>query len=104
MESGDKIYIRNNAGKLIVELVEKMSLCDVSRGIGDDKLPEMKQPRWEFHKGRYGEHLITLCDAKGELPGTMYVAVWDSFEDPEIWEGRFDNAEEDENVFETIGI
>lgn len=102
MNVGDKVYIRNNCGKLTVELVKKLSLRDVFTGMGDDKLPAIKQPRWEFHSGPYGKQLITLCGGEDNLPATMYVAFWGGYEEPEIWMGRYDNGEEAEDIYETV--
>lgn len=97
----DKIYIRNKAGKLTVELIRKLDLRDVTRGIGDDKLPPMPRPRLEFHKRRNGDKIVTLCNRDDELPGTMYVAFLSEWDTPEIWEGRYKEDEEDELIFET---
>lgn len=102
MKSGDEIYIRNSAGKLTVRLHRRLSLNDVSKALGEDKLPTIEVPRWEFHEDRHGTHLITLNDASKELPGTMYVAIWEQFEKPEIWEGFFETTEEEERIYETI--
>lgn len=102
MNIGDQIYIRNRAGKLTVRLNRRLDLGSVARSMGHDRLPAIASPRWEFHQGKYGEHLITLCDETGQLPGTIYIAFWDCYDEPEIWEGQFDATEEPENVYETI--
>lgn len=101
MNTNDKIFIRNKAGKLTIELIKQLSLRDVTRGLGDDKLPSMSRPRLEFHKDRGGDRIVTLCDGAKDLPGTIYVAFLSSWEPIEIWEGRFDNSEEEELVYET---
>ena len=101
MRTGNKIYIRNKAGKLTVELVKRLSSWDVTRSVGDDKLPPMERPRLEFHKDRHGDRIVTLCDDAKSLPGTIYVAFLNTWEPIEFWEGRFDNSEEDELIFET---
>lgn len=102
MKSGDKIYIRNSAGKLTIRLHRSLSLSDVSKGLGKDMLPAIEKPRWEFHEDCHGVHLVTLNDAAKELPGTMYIAVWEQWEKPEIWEGFFEATEEEEYIYETI--
>ena len=102
MKSGDIIKIRNKAGLLTLKIERELSLWDVSRGIGDDKLPEMKRPRLEYHQGRYGEHLVTLCDESEELPSKMYVLDCTDYAPPLIFLGVFEKSEEDENIFETI--
>lgn len=101
MNAGNKIFIRNKAGKLTVELVRQMSLVDVTRGLGDDKLPPMERPRLEFHKRRNGDRVVTLCNRDNELPGTMYVAFLSEWDTTEVWEGRYSEDEEDELIFET---
>lgn len=102
MEVGDKVYIRNKVGKLTVELVKQLDLRSVFTGVGDDKLQTIARPRLEFHNGKHGEQLITLCDRDDKLPGTMYVAFWESYCTPEIWVGKYENDEEDEDVYETV--
>ena len=99
MKSGDIVKIRNKAGLLTLKIERELSLLDVSRGIGDDKLPEMKHPRLEYHQGQYGEHLVTLCDESGGLPNKMYCT--DSAP-PLVFLGVLEKSEEDENIFETI--
>lgn len=101
MEAGDKIYIRNRAGKLTVELVNKLCLEDVAQGAGDDGLPSIQRPRLEFHKKHGGDRIVTLSDRAQKLPGIIYVAFLNDFEKTEIWEGRFDNGEEYELIYET---
>ena len=101
MTAGDKIYIRNSAGKLTVELIRKLDLRDVTRGIGDDKLPSMPRPRLEFHKRRNGDKIVTLCNRDSELPGTMYVAFLSEWDTTEVWEGRYAEDEEAEFIYET---
>ena len=102
MKSGDIVKIRNNAGLLMLKIERELSLLDVSRGIGDDKLPEMKHPRLEYHQGKCGEHLVTLCDQTGGLPGKMYVLHCTDYAPPLVFLGVFEKSEEDENIFETI--
>ena len=101
MRIGDIFYIRNRSGKLTVELIERLSLEDVTTGIGPDRLPAMNNPRLEFHKSRSGNRIITLCERNSALPGTMYVSILNDFERPEIWKGRYEDTEEDELIYET---
>lgn len=72
--------IRNSAGVLTVRAERELSLRDVFHGMGDDKLPEMKRPRLELHKGEhYNDWLVTLSDRDCE--GTMYVLEFSDFGD-----------------------
>ena len=57
MKTGEIVKIRNAAGILTVKLEKELSLQDVTRGIGDDKIPELKRPRFEFHRGKCGSHI-----------------------------------------------
>ena len=45
MKVGDIVKIRNPAGVLTVKLEKELSLRDVTRGIGDDKIPELKKAK-----------------------------------------------------------
>lgn len=72
--------IRNSAGVLTVRAERELSLRDVFHCMGDDKLPEMKRPRLELHKGEhYNDWLVTLSDRDCE--GTMYVLEFSDFGD-----------------------
>lgn len=102
MKSGDIVKIRNKAGLLTLKIERELSLWDVSRGIGEDKLPEMKRPRLEYHQGQYDEHLVTLCDESGGLPNKMYVLHCTDYAPPLAFLGVFEKSEEDKNIFETI--
>lgn len=72
--------IRNSAGVLTVRAQRELSLRDVFHCMGDDKLPEMKRPRLELHKGEhYNDWLVTLSDRDCE--GTIYVLEFSDFGD-----------------------
>lgn len=103
MKIGDTIKIRNEAGILTVKIKKQLSLKDISRGFGNDKLPNMAIPRLEYHKGKYDQHIITLYDESTGLPGTMYILNCIDYDDPpKAFLGIFETDEEDENLFETI--
>ena len=102
MKSGDIVKIKNKAGLLTLKIERELSLWDVSRGIGEDKLPEMKRPRLEYHQGQYGEYLVTLCDEIRGLPNKMYVLHCTDYAPPLAFLGVFEKTEEEENIFETI--
>lgn len=103
MKKGDIVRIKNNAGILTVRIEKELSLSGVTRGIGNDKIPELKKPRLEYHQGKYGAHLVTLCDNPEKFPFNMWVMYCTGYcAPPRVFLGVCDNSEEDENVFETI--
>ena len=100
---GDTIKIRNNVGILTVHIIREMDMRDVARCLGDDRLPDLVKPRLEVHT--CGETtLVTLCQRSNEFPQNIYIVVIDSWEDPKVYLGEFKEAENDEMVFETVGI
>lgn len=102
MEQGQIIYIRNDAGKLRICLDNKLTLMDVMRGAGKDKLPQFTNPRWEFHRGRWDEIIMTLTDETGTPPPhDIYIAFYD-FGNVEVWKAHFDSGEEPESIYETV--
>ena len=57
---GDTIKIRNKVGILTVHIIREMDMRDVTRCLGDDRLPDLVKPRLEVHT--CGEStLVTLC-------------------------------------------
>ena len=101
MTIGDNIFIRNNAGKLQIDLIEKLSTRDVFVGMGGGALPKMEQPRLEAHHDKYGNFIVTLCDRCAELPADIYVMFLEAFEEVEVWRGVYHEEERAENVYET---
>lgn len=99
--AGDKIWLRNRAGKLEITLDKLLKSHDVATCLGEDRLPEMKEPRFEFHQNSRGDVLVTLCDNSIGLPGIMYLA-WIEFGDVEVWKGHFDKAEDPEDIYNTL--
>ena len=100
---GDTIKIRNKVGILTVHIIKELNMQDVARCLGDDRLPDLVKPRLEVHT--CGETtLVTLCQRSDEFPQNMYIVVIDSWEDPKVYLGEFREAEEDEMVFETVGV
>lgn len=67
MKIGDTVTIKNQAGMLRVRIERELRLENITNGIGDDKLPGFSKPRLEYHRGPYGEHLVTYC---GDLTDT----------------------------------
>jgi len=104
MEVGDTIKIRNNAGLLTVTLDEKLDNTNVFRGLGNNRLGSFVSCRWEFHKQKYGDIISTLYDSTGDNNKEIFVAFIDQYgyEDVEIWKSHFDEAEVDEEIFETL--
>lgn len=101
MRVGDIVSIKNPAGILKVRIEKELDLKDVTRGIGDDKLPSFDRPRLEYHKGPYGEHLVTLCGDLTTVPFNMYLLHIVEFEDrPTCYLGVCDDTEQ--GIFETI--
>ena len=100
MRVGDTIDIKNAAGILTVHIVKELRLEDITKGIGDDKLPGYSRPRLEYHKGTYGEHLVTYCGDLDTTPFNMYIMhITDYADKPSCYLGRCDNQER--HVFET---
>lgn len=101
MKIGSVIVIKNPAGALNVRIEKELSLEDVTKGLGDDKIPDLVRPRLEYHKGSYGEHLITLCDNEGGFPFKMYIVhIHDWGDKPTCYLGVCDETED--SVFETV--
>ena len=101
--AGDVIKIRNKVGILTVYIIKELDMQDVARCLGDDRLPDLAKPRLELHT--CGEStLVTLCQRSGEFPQNMYIVVVEPYEKPAVYLGEFREAENDEMVFETIGI
>lgn len=102
MEIGDTIKIRNLAGLLTVFLDKKLSMKDVQRGYGEDKLGSFESCRWEFHRTKLGNTICTLYDNTEEDNYNIFVAFISDYEDIEIWKAHFSEPEKDEKIFETI--
>ena len=101
--AGDVIKIRNKVGILTVHTIKELDMKDVARCLGDDRLPDLVKPRLEVHT--CGEStLVTLCQRSDEFPQNMYIAVVEPYEKPAVYLGEFMEAENDEMVFETVGI
>lgn len=101
--TGDTIKIRNKSGILTVHIIREMDMRDVARCMGDDRLPDLVKPRLEVHT--CGETtLVTLCERKDEKPQDMYIVVIELWEEPKVYLGEFKEAEDEEVVFETVGI
>lgn len=100
---GDTIKIRNKSGILTVHIIREMDMRDVARCMGNDCLPDLEKPRLEVHT--CGETtLVTLCERKEGWPKNMYIVVIELWEDPKVYLGEFREAEDEEMVFETVGI
>ena len=100
---GDTIKIRNKSGILTVHIIKELDIRDVTRCLGDDRLPDLKKPRLEVHT--CGETtLVTLCERKDEKPQDMYIVDIEPWEEPKVYLGEFREAESDEMVFSTVGI
>lgn len=101
MKVGDVIHIKNPAGLLKVTIEKELCLADVTRGIGDDKLPGFSKPRLEYHKGPYGEHLVTYCGDIITTPFNMYIIHILDYGDeiPKCYLGSCDETEQ--HIFET---
>lgn len=103
MNKGDLVKIRNKSGILTVHIIREMDMQDVVRCLGDDRLPDLEKPRLEVHA--CGETtLVTLCERKVGWPQNMYIVVVEPYEKPKVYLGEFREAENDEMVFETVGI
>lgn len=102
MKVGDIVTIKNNAGMLRVRIEKELSLRDISRGIGDDKIPDLNRPRLEYHKGTgWGGHLVTLCGNLDDTPFNIYMMHFTDYDDkPKCYLGICDSTEE--TIFETV--
>lgn len=101
MKVGDIVTIKNAAGLLRIRIEKELDLRDVTRGIGDDKLPGFTRPRLEYHAGPYGEHLVTLCGDLTSTPFNIYLMhITDHLDKPACYLGVCDDTEE--KVFETV--
>ena len=102
MKVGDVITIKNQAGMLRVRIEKELRLEDVTKGLGDDKIPNLNRPRLEYHKGSsYGDHLVSLCGNLDTTPFTIYLMHITSYGDrPSCYLGVCDDTEQD--IFETI--
>lgn len=101
MKIGDTVTIKNQSGLLNVRIEKELKLEDITKGFGDDKLPGFSKPRLEYHKGPYGEHLVTYCGDLFETPFNMYLMHIDNFGDkPKCYLGVCDDTEQ--SIFETM--
>lgn len=102
MKPGDIVTIKNKAGMLRVRIEKELSLEDITKCTGDDKIPDLTRPRLEYHKGtNWGGHLITLCGNLETTPFNMYLLhITDYGDRPTCYLGVCDNIEED--IFETV--
>jgi hypothetical protein len=103
MKVGDIVTIKNQAGMLRLCIEKELDFRDVTRGIGDDKLPGFARPRLEYHEGTgWGGQLITLCDAVDKPPFYMYMLhlATDCDEKPKCYLGFCNDTEKD--IFETV--
>lgn len=102
MKPGDIVTIKNKAGMLRVRLEKELSLEDVTKCLGDDKIPDLVRPRFEYHKGsNYGDHLVTLCGNLSTTPFHMYLMYISDYGDlPRCYLGVCDDTESD--IFETV--
>lgn len=95
MKIGDVIFIKNQAGLLAVHIAKELCLEDITKGIGGDKLPGFSKPRLEYHKGPFGNHLITYCGDLTDIPFNMYIMHIDECEDkPSCYLGVCNDAEQ----------
>lgn len=101
--NGDTIKIRNKVGILTVHIIKELNIQDVARCLGDDRLPDLVKPRLEVHTCSEST-LVTLCERSDEFPQNMYIVVVEPYEKPTVYLGEFREAENDEMVFETVGI
>ncbi len=102
---GDVIKIRNKVGILTVHIIKELNMQDVARCLGDDRLPDLVKPRLEVHT--CGESkLVTLRERSDVLPGKVckYIIVVELHEKPTVYLGTFIDPEDEEIVFETVGI
>ena len=102
MKIGDTVTIKNKAGMLSVHIEKELSLADVAKGLGDDKIPSLNRPRLEYHKGTgWGGHLVTLCGDLDSTPFKIYLLHINDYDDkPKCYLGVCDDTEQD--IFETV--
>jgi hypothetical protein len=102
MKIGDIVTIKNRAGMLRVRIEKELSLEEVTKGIGDDKIPDLCGPRLEYHKGTgWGGHLVTLCGNLETIPFNLYMLhLTDYYDKPKCYLGVCENSEEE--FFETV--
>lgn len=102
MKVGDTITIKNKAGMLRVRLEKELSLEDVTKCVGDDKIPDLVRPRLEYHQSTgYSGCLVTLCGNLNTTPFDMYLMYIPSiYEKPTCYLGVCDDSEAD--IFETV--
>lgn len=102
MKVGDIVTIKNKAGVLQVRIEQELDFFDVTRGVGDDKLPGFLSPRLEYHESTgWGGQLITLCDSGQQLPFNMYLLnITDCDDKPKCYLGVCNQTEQD--IFETV--
>lgn len=102
MKVGDIITIKNKAGMLQVRIEKELDFYDVTRGVGNDKLPSFVKPRLEYHESTgWGGQLITLCDGGEQLPFNMYLLNITDYDDKtKCYLGVCDTTEQD--IFETV--
>lgn len=98
MQVGDIVTIKNDCGLLNIRIEERLSMYDVFRGIGDDKLPTIEWPRLEYHEGPYDTCLVTLS-SRSEPPFDIYLLHINPGESPECFRGVCSETESD--VFTT---
>ena len=101
IEPGSTLTIRNKAGVLSVNVCERISLQDVTRGIGSDKLPAIEKPRLEFHRRKDRATLVTLCNRQDEVPCTMFLFVLTE-DDIEAYRGEYIEDEREDKAFITF--
>lgn len=101
IEPGSVLTIRNKAGVLIVNVLESVSLSDVTRGIGTDKLPAIEKPRLEFHRRKDGTTLVTLCNRQNEVPCKMFLFILDG-DEIEAYRGEYIEEEREDDAFVTV--
>lgn len=102
MKVGDIVIIKNKAGMLKVRIEKELSLEDVTKGVGDDKIPDLIRPRLEYHaSSNYGGAVVTLCGNLNATPFAMYLMHIDGLYDkPKCYLGVCDDTEE--AIFETV--
>ena len=102
MKVGDIVTITNKAGMLKVRIEKELTLEDMAKGIGDDRIPDLERPRLEYHRGTsWGGQLITLCGNLDTTPFNMYLLhITDYYDKPKCYLGTCDNSEE--TIFETV--
>ena len=101
MKVGDIITIKNAAGLLDIRIEKELSMRDVAMGLGDDKVQILHRPRFEYHRGGYGEHLVTLCGNLDSTPFNIYLMhIRDYDNQPVCYLGVCDDTERP--TFETV--